>query len=71
MDKNFRLIKVYRRNELNFDYVMMIERAMGNYELQECKQHFEIIKAGYAMHKEPMLLRLYNIEEIASTSEES
>ena len=36
-DKNFGLIKVYRRKELNFDYVMIVQRAMGSSELQECK----------------------------------
>ena len=37
-DRNFGLIKIYRKKEINFDYVMVFERRYSNVQVEQARQ---------------------------------
>ena len=59
-------MKVYRKKEVNFDYVMILERLVPKSHLQDAKDELEEVKRSFSNERAPMLLRVFNVEEFQS-----
>jgi hypothetical protein len=46
-DRNYGLIKIYRKREHNFDYVMVMERQVAASELEQTKLQLEQIRHSF------------------------
>lgn len=68
VDRNFGPVKVYRKREQNFDYVMIVERQLPSSDMESTAEHLESIRHSFTLEHEPMLLRLLHVEKIASTT---
>lgn len=54
-------MKVYRKKEVNFDYVMILERLVAGSHLEEAREELEEVKRSFSKERQPMLLRVFNV----------
>ena len=61
-DENFGLIKVYRKKELNFDYVMILDKYMEQQQLNVLEKELTIIQDSFLKADQPMILKIFSCE---------
>jgi hypothetical protein len=61
-DPNYGPLKVYRKRELNFDYVALIERLLPTAQLAQTKHELEMVRRSFAEEVPPMLLRVFQVD---------
>jgi hypothetical protein len=66
-DPNYGPLRVYRKRELNFDYVALIDRPLPASQLAQVKRELELVRGSFAEEVPPMLLRVFHVEEVRST----
>ena len=62
-DANFGPAKIYRKKELNFDYVMLLFRRLSPEQAESTMGQLQTIRRSLTQPREPMLLRVLHVEE--------
>jgi hypothetical protein len=61
-DRNFGPVKIYRKKEMNFDYVMVFERTYSPSQLPLVRGQLERIRNKYSLQEEPLFLKILSVE---------
>ena len=63
-DPNFGQIKIYRKKELNFDYVMVLQKYINSHQLPTVTKEISLIHKSFLSEDQPTVLRIFNYEVI-------